>query len=71
MGGHVTARVRLGEGFDWNRVSWAAPDQPQPTACSVCDAPIGMEELPLLLFTEQSWCAALCDGCRRRWLRLG
>ena len=54
-------------GFDWMRVSWGGPDEPCATTCSYCEAPLGEDDVPLMLWNERSWCAAFCTACQRRY----
>lgn len=59
--------IRPAPGFDWARVSWGGPDQPRTETCSYCDAPIGDDEVPLILWSEKGWCAEFCDACKKLW----
>ena len=54
-------------GFNWTQVSWGGPDEPGTETCSYCDAPLGEDDVPLMLWNEQSWCAKFCTECQRRW----
>lgn len=50
-------------GFRWSRVKWGAPSDPVSYECSVCDAAIGEDDVPLRLWTEAGWAAVFCDVC--------
>ena len=54
-------------GFDWTQVSWGGPDEPRTETCSYCDAPLNENDVPLMMWNEESWCAAFCLECQRRW----
>lgn len=54
-------------GFDWLAVSWGAPDQQRTETCSLCDAPLGDDEVPLTISNAQGWLAEFCEGCQFRW----
>jgi hypothetical protein len=53
--------------FPWDAVSWGGPDEPPADDCSLCDAPIAEDDVPLIIWTEDAWCARFCDACQRRW----
>lgn len=55
------------DGFTWLAVSWAAPGEPRMETCSYCDAELRDDEVPLMLWNEDGWCAEFCAGCQRRW----
>ena len=53
--------------FDWKRVNWGAPDEPQSDDCSYCGAPIPEEDVPLRLWNDDGWAAVFCEPCMRQW----
>ncbi len=53
--------------FNWLRVSWGGPDQPQAEHCSYCDSPIGEDDVPLILWNKDGWAARFCDACQTRY----
>jgi hypothetical protein len=50
-------------GFDWNLVNWGAPDELVTDECSVCEASIPEDSVPLRLWNNEGWAAVFCDGC--------
>lgn len=54
-------------GFNWTAVSWGGPDEPIAEACSLCEAPIGEDSVPLILWNPQGWCARFCRACQKKW----
>ena len=54
-------------GFDWARVRWTGPYAPVDDTCSYCGANIPDDDVPLRLWSEQSWAAVFCDACMRTW----
>lgn len=54
-------------GFNWFQVAWGAPDQVRTLSCSYCDKPIGDDDVPLILWRIDHWCAEFCVECQRRW----
>lgn len=66
----MTLRPR--PGFNWQQVSWGAPDEPQTEICSYCEAPLGDSEepdyeIPLILWNADGWCAQFCKLCQEQW----
>ena len=59
--------LRPAPGFDWTAVSWGGPDEPRTDRCSLCEAILEEESVPLILWNEDSWCAEFCGACQRRW----
>lgn len=59
--------LRPAFGFDWLAVSWAGPDEPCSENCSLCEAEIKDDDVPLMMWNEEGWCAQFCTGCQRRW----
>ncbi len=59
--------LRPAPGFDWTAVSWGGPDERVSDACSYCDAPIPDEDMPLILWNADGWCARFCEACQERW----
>jgi hypothetical protein len=53
--------------FDWRRVSWGAPDEPASDDCSYCDLEIDEEEMPLIMWNAEGWCARFCEACQRKY----
>jgi hypothetical protein len=54
-------------GFNWSQVGWGAPDQVRTLQCSYCDEPLDDEEMPLILWRGDGWCAEFCEACQRKW----
>jgi hypothetical protein len=59
--------LRPKQGFDWLAVSWGGPDQQRTDKCSYCEAPLKPDDVPLILWNEQGWCAEFCEACVQRW----
>jgi hypothetical protein len=59
--------IRSRAGFNWTAVSWGGPDEPASDDCSYCEAPIPKDDVPLMIWTKDGWCARFCDGCQRTW----
>lgn len=57
-------------GFNWSQVSWGGPDEPPAECCSYCDAPIGEDDVPLILYNDAGWCARFCNACAAIWWRI-
>jgi hypothetical protein len=53
--------------FDWLAVSWGGPDEVVTGECSYCDAPLGEEEMPLILWNDAGWAARFCTVCQQRY----
>ncbi|HEY7302167.1 MAG TPA: hypothetical protein VH684_30100 [Xanthobacteraceae bacterium] len=56
-------------GFDWSRVTWGAADAPEGAHCSYLDclAPIGEDDVPLMLWDSEGRGARFCETCMRKW----
>lgn len=54
-------------GFNWMRVSWGGPDERVAETCSYCDAQLEDEEVPLIIWNANGWCARFCHHCQRTW----
>lgn len=59
--------LRPAFGFDWLAVSWGGPDAPRSETCSLCEAEIKNNDVPLMMWNEEGWCAQFCMNCQRRW----
>jgi hypothetical protein len=57
-------------GFDWQRVKWAGPDEPEPVACCYCGTPIADGAVPLRMWSESGHAVVFCDPCAERWFGL-
>jgi hypothetical protein len=55
-----------GAEWDWSAVSWGAPDELPTETCSYCDQPLGEEEMPLILWNDDHWCAQFCEACQHK-----
>lgn len=50
--------------FDWRKVQWEAPSAMPGDRCSYCGAPIGEDDVPLILWmTETGLTARFCCEC--------
>ena len=54
-------------GFDWTAVGWGGPDEPAADTCSYCDAEIPEDDVPLILWNQDGWCARFCIACIQTW----
>jgi len=59
--------VRPSPGFNWSAVSWGGPDQSRSDQCSYCDAPFRDDEIPLMMWNRDKWCAEFCEACQEAW----
>lgn len=64
--------LRALPGFDWSKVQWGGPDEPQTETCSYCNADLGEPEepdyeVPLMLWRKDGSCAQFCLVCQERW----
>jgi hypothetical protein len=55
------------EGFDWMAVSWGGPSEPITRTCSYCEANIDEDDVPMIMWTNQGFCARFCVACQSRW----
>lgn len=53
--------------FNWMAVSWGGPDEVPAETCSYCDAAMGEEEVPLILWNREGWAARFCTACQGRY----
>lgn len=53
--------------FDPNLVSWGGPNQARTETCSYCEQPLGEDEIPLMLWNKDGWCAEFCEKCQERY----
>lgn len=60
-------RLAPREGFDWMAVSWGGPDEPITRTCSYCEANIDEDDVPMIMWTNQGFCARFCVACQSRW----
>ncbi len=60
-------QLRPKPGFNPLAVSWGAPDETVATECSLCDAPFGDGEVPLMFMREDGWVAQFCETCAFDW----
>lgn len=54
----------------WSLIQWGSPDQRVAEECSICDAPLPDESVPIRLFNGEGWGAAFCDTCFEKWFRV-
>jgi hypothetical protein len=54
-----------GTNLNWTAVSWGAPDQRRTDSCSYCGKPLSEDEIPLILWNDDGWCAEFCEACQR------
>ncbi len=54
-------------GFDWSKVKWGGPKDPQAEACSYCGAEFRENEFPFRLWTENGAACAFCEACQKEW----
>jgi hypothetical protein len=60
-------RIQPRLGFDWGRVTWGRPDSPRSALCSYCHAAIGIDDVPLIMWTPDGNTAQFCDRCQVDW----
>lgn len=53
--------------FDWDLVTWGAPDALIATECSYCAEPLHDEKVPLILISKDGWTARFCEACQRTY----
>jgi hypothetical protein len=61
-------RLRFRSSFDPTLLSWGGPDEPAAEQCSICDAALADDDVPLILWRGDGWCVRLCDACVKRWI---
>ena len=54
-------------GFNWMAVSWGGPSEPLTRSCSYCDAELGEDDVPMIMWTSEGFCARFCVACQSRW----
>jgi hypothetical protein len=59
-------RLEPKPGFDWKRIRWDSGDYFEGV-CSYCDARIGEDDVPLMLFDGDGTTARFCKACEREW----
>ncbi len=64
-------KLRFRDEFDPTLLSWGGPDELPADQCSICDAPFDEDEVPLIMWREDGWCARLCDCCIAMWITTG
>jgi hypothetical protein len=57
--------LKPGDSFNWTAVGWGAPDQRRTDKCSYCDKPLREDEIPLIMWNDDGWCAEFCEACQR------
>jgi hypothetical protein len=62
--------LRFRPGFDPMLLSWGGPDEPVADTCSICDAKIAEDHVPLIMWRYDGWTVRLCDACVERWIVL-
>ena len=62
--------MRLGFRPEFNPLllSWGGPDEPAAEQCSICEAPIAAEDVPLIMWRADGWCVRLCNSCTHQWI---
>ena len=55
--------MRLKLNLDSLSVNWEGPDQTPGDRCSFCDAPIGEDDVPVVMWSSEGWTARFCDAC--------
>lgn len=63
----MTFRLRPRPGFNPLLIRWGGPDELVDENCSYCDQPIGEDEMPLRMWNDKGWAAALCEHCQALW----
>jgi hypothetical protein len=61
-------QVRFREGLDPSLLNWGGPDEEISFTCSICDAEIAEDAVPLRPYLPNGWALVLCDGCVKRWI---
>lgn len=63
------ATLKPKDGFDWRLVHWGGPKERVSDRCSYrpCNAVIGDDEVPLMLWSPEGAMAQFCDKCCREW----
>ena len=61
------ASLRPKAGFNWMAVSWGGPSEPLVRSCSYCDAEIAEDDVPMIMWTSEGFCARFCADCQSRW----
>ena len=54
-------------GFNWMAVSWGGPDEVCSDQCSLCDAVIPDDAVPMIMTSESGWTAQFCNACVLAW----
>jgi hypothetical protein len=64
--------VKLGfrRDFDPTLLAWGGPDEAPTETCSICDAVLEEEDVPLIMWREDGRCVRLCDACVARWIEV-
>ena len=60
--------LRFRPGFDPLLLSWGGPNEPHAETCSICDARLDEDDVPLIMWRHDGWCVRLCDACVERWI---
>lgn len=63
----MTATLKPKPGFDWDHISWGAPNSVRSALCSYCSAGIGEDDVPLILSSDKGYVAQFCNDCMARW----
>ena len=50
--------------FNWLMVQWRGPKQTPGDRCSYCGAVIPDDDVPLMMWNKEGWCAQFCEACR-------
>jgi hypothetical protein len=59
--------IRPKPGFNPMLIKWGGPDEPRTETCSYCEAPLPEDDVPLILWNDDGWCAEFCRGCQEKW----
>jgi len=54
-------------GFDWSKVKWGGPNERISEHCSYCGEQLGLDDVPLMMWSEAGACAQFCDACMVRY----
>jgi hypothetical protein len=65
--GKPTHQLKPLPGFDWSKVTWGRPDSPPSVLCSYCSAVIPEDDVPLMMWNRESYCARFCERCMETW----